>query len=728
MQIETALQYLQNGDLQQSKVILEQILGQNPDNPNALYWLGIIFYQVKDYNQAIYNISKAIEINSTDQYCFDLGQIFLELNLLNESIHYLRNTLTLNPQKIEAYYCLGEALFKANNFEEAATCFQMFIQVYPDDVDAYFNLGISFLKIKKTQEAIIAFKKAIELDPNAFDFYYNLGIAYLKENNWQETINSFEKAIKLKPDNADMYHLLGVSYLMIGFHDKESEENFEKANYYGYLNWIKNSSKKRIYKLTENPEIKFAIVYFYEGDFQEDKYNRLIEHLEGQTYKNYDVFQGYVEKIDNYSHVCFVEQGDLIPEYALSCLAETIQQNKDLELIYSDEDIYNCERINPYFKPEYSPLLLLSHNYMNSLLCLKINNNLIQELKNTEKIDQKYLYKLVLKLTREKINLLRIPDVLYHRHLENSQKQENSSMKNIVLDEIQERQYNADIVDYKLNNFNLVKFYPETLPKVSIIIPFKDKVNFLKECIKSIEEKTTYKNYEIILVNNRSIEPDTLNYLKTTKYRVLDADIDFNFSKLNNMASDIAEGEYLIFLNNDMTVITSDWIENMLGIAQLSFIGAVGAKLLYPDDTIQHVGIVRSNDEFSHVNKSMNKDCPGYKSVNDIIRESSCITGACIMISKDKFYKIGKFNEELAVVNNDIELCLNLLKSGYYNVYTPHSVLYHHESVSRVNKFNEQMTREKNYLREKWQDFLSNSDPFYNPNLKDCYFCVKTDL
>ncbi|OGI22703.1 MAG: hypothetical protein A2255_07025 [Candidatus Melainabacteria bacterium RIFOXYA2_FULL_32_9] len=500
-----------------------------------------------------------------------------------------------------------------------------------------------------------------------------------------------------------------------------------------YAIWKINNYNKSINPI-ENSPTKFAIIYFFEDSFNKTDFNKLKNILNKQVYNNYEIFVSSENLIDeilekSFTHICFVEQKDVISSFALNSIANLINQKPDYDIIYSDNDIINLLgiRVKPYFKPEYSPLLLLSHNYFNGLLTIKINDILINELRNI-KITNQEIYKLVLKLTRQVLKIKRVPDILYHKHFSNHNRSKNISTINIVQNELKERDLNAKILDYKQKNCNLIKFYPENQPLISIIIPFKDKVSYLKQCINSIESKSTYKNYELILVNNRSNEPETLNYLEKTKHKVLNANIDFNFSKLNNMAAEIANGEYLLLLNNDTEVITPDWLESMLGLSQLPQIGAVGPKLLYPNNKIQHVGIITRKRGTNHINSLMDCKKSGYKNYNDLPRECSCLSGACIMISKDKYEEVGGLTEELAVEWNDIDFSLKLINKGYYNAFCPHSLLYHYEKVSRRGKHKNSLNQEIKYFLDNWEQVLP-EDPFHNPNFsgKKTGFAIRID-
>jgi O-antigen biosynthesis protein len=515
----------------------------------------------------------------------------------------------------------------------------------------------------------------------------------------------------------------------------KSDRILKDNSIWRYPIWKFHNSKKRG-EPSDCSAIKFIIICFSDKEWNKPAYLKLLKCLNNQSYKDYTLLpldadsdvNHIIHALDNtkYSHICFIEQGDLIAHHALSSIVKEIQNDKSLELIYSDEDVNNKFgiRVTPYFKPQYAPLLLMSHNYMNAFLCLKLTDQVIQEIKALGNINQVLLYKLVLRTMRRGARSARIADVLYHRNWEHADKLKEISTKHIVQEEIIARKLNAKILDYGVKGFNVLKFYPVGNPKISIIIPFRDKISLLKSCVQGIETRSTYHNYEIILIDNRSEERETAKYLTTTRHRMIKADIDFNYSKLNNMGVQAADGEYLILLNNDTEVITPDWMENLLSLAQLPEVGAVGAKLLYPDNTIQHAGVVRGP---RHINKLLGAYEGGYKHYNNLIREYSCVTGACLMVSKEKYHVAGGFTECLAVEGNDVDFCLKLLDAGYYNVYTPHCVLYHYESVSREKNFRDSVMQERMYIRQNWDEFMTN-DRFFNPNFSRRHynFSVRT--
>ncbi len=252
-------------------------------------------------------------------------------------------------------------------------------------------------------------------------------------------------------------------------------------------------------------------------------------------------------------------------------------------------------------------------------------------------------------------------------------------------------------------------------PLVSIIIPTKDNVPTLKQCIDSIENKSTYRNYEIIIVDNNSRKEKTKSYLSSLKHKVLSYSEPFNFSRLNNFAVTKADGEHIIFLNDDTSVISPDWIDKMLERSESPEVGAVGAKLLYPDNTIQHAGVlIGVGGVTSHAFEGFPRDHPGYQGLLQSIRNCSAVTAACMMIKKRVFQEVGSFDEHLAYAFNDVDLCLRLRKKGYSIIYTPYAELYHYTTSTRPYTV---PVEEFKYLIERWRDLILEGDPYYDRNL-----------
>jgi len=265
---------------------------------------------------------------------------------------------------------------------------------------------------------------------------------------------------------------------------------------------------------------------------------------------------------------------------------------------------------------------------------------------------------------------------------------------------------------------------PADPPLVSIIIPTRNGEKLVRQCVESIQAKTTYRNYEILLVDNGSDDKEAIAYFRSLQeagtIRLLKDPKAFNFSRLNNDAAKQAKGDCLVFMNNDIEVITPDWLTEMVSQAQRPEIGGVGAKLWYPNDTIQHAGLVLVAGLAAHAHLGKSKGDHGYFSRANLLQSLSGVTAACLCVRRSVFEQVGGFDEKLAVAFNDVDLCLKIDAAGYRNLYTPYAELYHHESATRgYEDTPEKMKRfqkEADRLRERWMKRLM-YDPYYNPNL-----------
>lgn len=425
--------------------------------------------------------------------------------------------------------------------------------------------------------------------------------------------------------------------------------------------------------------------------------------------------------------ITFLDHDDVLSPNALYEVVKAFNI-EEFDILYSDEDkIGNNEYEDAFFKPDYSPDYLLSCNYFNHLTVYRKEIiNRVGYLRS--EFDGAQDYDLLLRATEISNKIVHIPHVLYHwRKVPGSTAESfdaksyaHEAGKKAVQEALIRRGERGAVFDTGYPGHYRVNRELVSIPLVSILIPIKDKVDILKNCLDSIK-KSTYKNIEILIIDNGSKELQTLNYLDSLAgdYRVIRYDIPFNYSRLNNWAAKEASGEYLLFLNNDIEVITPDWIEQMLQHAQRPEVGVVGAKLYYADERIQHAGVVLGiGGVAGHSHKYFNRYSNGYFSCLIDIRNYSAVTAACMLVSKEIFEKVNGFDEiNLAVAFNDVDLCLRIGALGYYCVYTPYAELWHHESLSRGLDIN---YREVFYMQKLWWFKISN-DPFYNVNLSLTY-------
>lgn len=396
---------------------------------------------------------------------------------------------------------------------------------------------------------------------------------------------------------------------------------------------------------------------------------------------------------------------------------------QEFDVLYSDEDkLRDGVYEDAFFKPDYSPDYLLSCNYFNHLTVYR--KSIVDRVGYLRReFDGAQDYDLLLRATEIADRIVHVPHVLYHwRKVPgstaasfDSKSYAHDAGKRAIEEAIRRRGERGAVLDTGYPGHYRVDRDIHGNPLVSIIIPMRDKHEVLKTCLDSIRQ-STYENVEILIIDNGSQEPDTLAYLSSlTDCRILRYDIPFNYSKLNNWATKEASGDYLIFLNNDIEVITPDWIEQMLQHAQRPNVGVVGAKLLYPDGKIQHAGVVLGiGGVADHAHKSLPRTSPGYFGTVIDIRNYSAVTAACMMVPKGVFEACQGFDEErLAVAFNDVDLCLRVRSLGYLCVYTPYAELWHYESLSRSSDMN---YHEIFYMQNRWGGTLA-SDPYYNEHL-----------
>jgi O-antigen biosynthesis protein len=294
-----------------------------------------------------------------------------------------------------------------------------------------------------------------------------------------------------------------------------------------------------------------------------------------------------------------------------------------------------------------------------------------------------------------------------------------------VADHLKRTCANAD-VEQSAHGYYRVRWRLATPPpKVTLIIPTRDKVALLRNCIESVLQKTRYPNYEIMVIDNQSSDPEALEYLAwlraTGKARILVYDAPFNYSSINNWAVDHSDGEILCLLNNDIEVLGENWLEEMAGHASRESIGAVGAMLYYPDDRIQHAGVILGvGGVANHAYAGQHRGHAGHGARAKVTQNLSAVTGACLVVRRSLYLQVGGLDERLPVAFNDIDFCLRLCEAGYFNVWTPFAELYHHESASRGNDLEpEKLQRflgEVRHMEARWHGWLQN-DPAYNPNL-----------
>ena len=446
--------------------------------------------------------------------------------------------------------------------------------------------------------------------------------------------------------------------------------------------------------------------------------------------------------------IALFDHDDLLPVFSLYEVVKCINENPEVEFIYTDEDkitTLDKPRFNPHFKPDFSLDFLRANNYICHFSVFK--KELMDKLQGERsKYDGAQDFDIILRVAENTKNIVHIPKVLYHWRVHpNSTAQADTQAKPYAFEAgipaIQDHlervglkgtvEHGASLGTYR------IRYKFEGNPKVSIIIPNKDQKETLKTCVESILNKSTYKNYEIVIVENNSDTEEIFEYynelekndkIKIIKYK----EKGFNYSKIINLGVKNSDGEFVVQLNNDTEIETEDWLEDMLGFASREDVGAVGCKLFYPDNTIQHAGIVFGVDRVAtHLFRGLPRHLHGYFARESTIQDFSAVTAACMMSKRSIYEEVGYMDEDMPVAFNDLDFCLKIRKTGKLIVYDPFVNVIHYESKTRgyedtpekVARFEAEIEKFQN----KWKDIYENGDPYYNKNfsLNSCNYAIR---
>ncbi|MBC1240618.1 glycosyltransferase [Nostoc sp. 2RC] len=435
--------------------------------------------------------------------------------------------------------------------------------------------------------------------------------------------------------------------------------------------------------------------------------------------------------------IALLDHDDLLTPDALYETALLLNKHPEADMIYSDEDKIDDNRKlqDPFFKPDWCPDSFLSRMYTCHLGIYR--RDLVNAIGGFRVgYEGSQDYDLVLRLTEKTTKIFHIPKILYHWRIHPQSAASKPDQKpyaviaaeKALVDALARRGEDGRVTPTRnCAGHYIIRYTIKDYKLVSIIIPTRDLGDILDKCLTSIFDKTTYPNYEVILIDNGSQEENTANVISKWKqkefsrFKCYRLDIPFNYSRINNYAVNQAKGDYLLFLNNDIEVITPDWIDAMVEQAQRPSIGAVGALLLYPDNTIQHAGVIMGiGGVAGHSHKYYPADSPGYFDQILTVNNYSAVTAACLMCRREIFEAIGGFEQELKVAFNDVDFCLKVVEKGYKNIYLPHVLLYHYESKSRGHEDTPakqaRFMKEIMYMQNKWKEFMEH-DPCYSPHL-----------
>ena len=441
-------------------------------------------------------------------------------------------------------------------------------------------------------------------------------------------------------------------------------------------------------------------------------------------------------------YVTFLDHDDMLAPHALYEMAKKLNENKNLKLIYSDEDKIDAhnKRFYPHFKSGWNPDMFFSQNYIAHLTL--IQKSIVEAVQGFRKgYEGSQDYDLYLRCLKQidPASIAHIEKVLYHWRAIEGSTALSPSAKNYTtvagvhaLQDYFKESHQKVTVEKGLlpNTYKVSYLLPDTPPLVSLLIPTRDGYEILFKCITSILEKTIYPNYEIIILDNETTDAQTLAYFETLKVydhiRILEYHYPFNYSAINNFGVQHAKGEIIGLVNNDVEVISHHWLTEMVSHALREDIGAVGAMLYYDNETIQHAGVILGiGGVAGHSHKYFPRHSEGYFSRLKIIQNYSAVTGACLVVKKSLYLEVNGLNEQdLTVAFNDVDFCLKLLEKGYRNLWTPYVELYHHESISRGQEDNpvkiERFNNEVSFMKQKWNIILK-GDKYYNSNLTQQY-------
>ena len=438
-------------------------------------------------------------------------------------------------------------------------------------------------------------------------------------------------------------------------------------------------------------------------------------------------------------YIAFADHDDELTPHALFECVKALNKDRKIRLIYSDEDKMSMDGhkfFQPHFKPDYNPDLLCTVNYICHLFV--VQREILDQVGTFRKEfdgaqDYDFIFRCVEAVDPSEI--YHVTKILYHWRCHEDSTAENPESKTYAFEAgkraIEEHYHRtgikAEVYQGEFLGLYRTRFLRDYDPLISIIIPNKDHIEDLKRCMDSIDQKSSYKNYEYIIVENNSTDEKTFQYYKdleaeNPKAHVVYWDREFNYSAINNYGVTFAKGEYILLLNNDTEIINETCLEELLGYCMRSDVGAVGARMYYEDDTIQHAGVVIGFGGIAgHCFVLQPRGTTGYCHRIICAQDYSAVTAACMLVKKSAFDEVGGLTEELAVAFNDIDFCMKLREAGYLIVYNPYAELYHYESKSRgledtpekVARFNKEMQ----IFERRWPDILRNGDPYYNPNL-----------
>ncbi len=576
-------------------------------------------------------------------------------------------------------------------------------------------------------------------------------LVYLKKNGLRATVYRVLKGAGPMPvDKRKLKKIAKDYYISAQRREQEGNAQFPKDIKFSVLVPLYNTPEKFLKEMIESVEAqtyKNWELCLADGSDKENSYvgeicKKYADKDERIKYEKLEKNLGISEntnaciRMATGDYIALFDHDDLLHPSALYEVMRAICEH-GADFIYTDENTFSEEprdAYNPHFKPDFSPDTLRSYNYICHLSVFS------RELLDSvgyfrSEYDGSQDYDLILRLTEKAKKVFHIRKILYYwRAHKNSVAQDVgakpytvTAAKKALAAHLERCDLNGEVLDSSVPTTYHIKYEIDGNPLISVIIPNKDHMDDLEVCLKSLYEKSSYKNFEVIIVENNSTEKETFEYYevlsqKHSNIKIVTWEGNFNYSAINNFGVNYAKGEYILLLNNDVEILNDNCLEEMLMFAQRKDVGAVGAKLYYSDDTVQHAGVILGlGGTAGHAHKHFNRTHPGYMARASIAQNLSACTAACLMMRRDVFDEVGGLDEIFEVAFNDVDLCMKIRKKGYLIVFTPYAELYHYESKSRGNDSTpeklERFRGEIDRFKEKWQKQLDDGDPYYNPNL-----------
>ncbi|MFM7423406.1 MAG: glycosyltransferase [Elainella sp.] len=751
--------YLKLSQWQEAAAAYRQAILLKPDFSWSHNNLGNALIQLEQWDEAAAAYQQAIKLNPAFYWShYNLGEALAKLAQWDEAIAAYRAALEIESENLLAQQKLHEALYwraKAD-LQKVQIFYQTAVTEHLTDPGS--------------------FHRAIDLQPQNAQLYVGLAQALSAQGQSEQAAVFYQIAAQLAPNLPLPGEVLDSGSLHKPY---RAEFTIRSAS---YAAWLRDNAPTAndlrrmadaVPTIPHKPLISIVVPIYSPP---ESLLREMIESVIAQVYPHWElcladdaspqpyvqeILQAYAERdsriklvlrtsnghiaaasnsalaLATGEYVALLDHDDLLTPDALYEVVQLLNRHPEADLIYSDEDKLNeqNELFDPFFKPAWCPDSFLSQNYICHLGVYR--RRIVNQIGGFRLgYEGSQDYDLALRFTEKTTNIFHLPKVLYHWRSHAASVAGSSIAKPYAYeagalalqDAMARRGEPGRVLSHpEVAGVYTLRYEVAAYCRVSIIIPTRNLGDVLNRCLESLFERSTYPDYEVIVIDNGSDDPETLALFSAwqqqqpERFRCYRLDIPFNYSRLNNYGVSQATGDYLLFLNNDTEVITPDWIEAMVEQAQRPSIGAVGAKLLYPDDTIQHAGVVLGiGGVAGHSHKNFGRNDQGYFRQLLCVSNYSAVTAACLLCRRQVYEQVGGFDETLQVAFNDVDFCLKLQQQGYRNLYLPHAVLYHYESKSRGSEDTpekqQRFHRETMTMQLRWGELL-NYDPCYSPNL-----------